>query len=378
MPVFDLAAKVVGADQRAYVVHAGKSRRNHLSFVQNSMAYLEVPDIGLTPAIAASKSLLRQAIRRYNARRRFAENPSGVARPVEDLRSYSDESLADNGQHVLTGSVHALYSKLKVGDIVITPGFENLGKYKRPIVHFGEISAPFAEEDVFTGGTVTTQKVPFRKVTWLTTVERRQIPPALEVQISKPPAVREIKLVDDLNDILKLTYSNYIYDDGSSSLIRADRYQAKEFATLNDASDLIATLIAGYAFATEAKLAKAGTISDMDVFRRHYLALSGVENIEINFASPGTWRILGASATMAMFVALGIAVLTSDLSSAQMQAGIDITNTASISSGTEQDLKESIDIFIQSLDQAEVDRLKKIAGDARDRIGLTSSVHVLR
>ncbi len=339
------------------------------------MAFLELPGIELTSEIARSRTQLRRALRRQQAKERFIST-SGSVRPPEDLTAYSGEPLEDGGLTRLVASIYALYSRMRPGDIVITPGFELVGKYRRPIVHFGEITSDFDPNDIFAGPTASSDKVPFRRVKWLNKVQRRELPPALEVRIGRPPAVRQIEITDETAPLLDFTYSNYIFDSGSSSLVEASRYTGEKFGALNDSSRLIELLTAAYAYAQTG--GQQAHIGDLRSFRNEYFARSGVENIQIEFASPGFWRIIGGTATLGAFVALGITLLSSGIAADALQDGIVVMNSASASVQESKEIQDSMNIFLDSLTQEQLKELQEDATRAKDEIGLTSPVKIVK
>lgn len=373
MTKFDIATKIVSSTQRAFVVHAGRERRNHSHFTDESIAFLEIPGFELTPEIARSRSLLRRAMRRQIAREEYGNNPIGE-RPASDLNAYSGDVLQDGSLTRTVASIHALYSRMKPGDIVITPGFEQIGKYRRPIVNFGEIASAFSANDIFNGPTASSDRVPFRKVKWLNTIPRREIPPQLELRIGRPPAVRQIEITEETERLLDFTYSNYIYENGSSSLIEASRYTGEKFGLLNDSSRLIEILAAAYAYASQPTTHR---IDDIKAFRQRYFAASGVENIVVDFSSPGHWRIIGGTATLGAFVALGVAILTSNVPVGALQAGVTVTNSASASQEEPQRIEDSMNIFLKSLTVEELEEIKEDAVKASEEIGFKSRVQIV-
>ncbi|MET3925979.1 hypothetical protein [Devosia sp. 2618] len=373
MTTFDIATKIVSSTQRAFVVHAGRERRNHGHFIEESIAFLEIPNFDLTPEIARSRPLLRRAMRRQMAREAYGINPVGQ-RPTSELNAYSGDVLEDGSLTRTVASIHGLYSRMKPGDIVITPGFEQVGKYRRPIVNFGEIASAFSTADVFNGPTASSDRVPFRKVKWLNKIPRRELPPQLELRIGRPPAVRQIEITEETEQLLDFTYSNYIYENGSSSLIEASRYTGEKFGLLNDSSRLIEILAAAYAYANQPDIHR---IDDIKAFRQQYFAASGVENIVVDFSSPGHWRIIGGTVTLGAFVALGVAILTSNVPVGALQAGVTVTNSASASQEEPQKIEDSMNIFLRSLTVAELEEIKGDAEKAAEEIGFKSRVQMV-
>jgi hypothetical protein len=117
----------------------------------------------------------------------------------------------------------------------------------------------------------------------------------------------------------------------------------------------------------------AGQITDIEKFTEQFFKQASVENIEVDFASPGYWRIIGATVSLAAFVGLGVAVLSSGLSANDLALGIEVTNSVSPADPTAKAMEDSMNMFLQSVDRLELDKAVKSATDAKQIIGLQSS-----
>lgn len=367
---FDIAAKLVSPSQRAWVVHAGRARVNYRDFVDNGIVFLEAPYLRLENNIVRSKSNLRRAIRRSVAWRKHAET-TGSQAPSNTLADYDSGTFKETDLQSLSGSVSRLYGLAKKGDLVIVPGRDIYDDVSQPVIRFGEIISDFDFSETYSGGKLTSQSVPLRKVRWLTVVPRKSISFDLEKRIGKPPAVREIKIDRDNEELLKHAYESYIFEGNSSSLVTADKYDARDFVLLNHSSELIAFLVSAHAVISQR--GDPGAIKDIRAFTEQYFHEAPIENIEVDFASPGYWRIAGATVSLAAFVSLGIAVFSSGSSSAGLKGGIEVVNSASPGDGTAKDLEESMNILLESVGKLQLEKATETARKAKDTIGLKSS-----
>jgi hypothetical protein len=372
---FDIAAKLVSASQRAWVVHAGRSQQNYQDFSESNMVYLEAPYLELERETLLDKNALRRAIRRAGAWQRFHET-TGSSTPSQELWRYSDRPFKETYLTALHGSIGRLFRKAKVGDLVIVPGREHHEGLFRPVIRIGEITTSFVSDDVHSGGRTSTQKVPFRRVKWLRVVARRDLSLSLERRIGKPPAIREIKIEKETEELLKYAYSSYIFDGSSSSAVEARKYDGSDFVTLNKSSELIAFLVSAHAVFSQDGIG-VDIVNDMSKFTMEHFKEAHIENIEIEFASPGYWRIVGASATLAAFVGLGVAVLTSGLSIDVLAEGIVVENSVSANDGAAKALQESMSLMLKSMDKLELEKAVKTASDAKEIIGLQSSTQLV-
>jgi len=368
---FDIAAKLVSPETRAWVVHAGRSQLNYLDFNQGNIVFLEAPYLKLSKKVLETRGGIRQAMRQSVAWRKHAET-TGSQAPTSALSTYSDAVFTDNSLQALSGSVSRLYGQAKIGDIVAVPGRDIHEGILRPIIRLGEIVTDFDPQDVYSGGRMANQSVPTRRVKWLNSVPRKNVSLHLERKIGKPPAVREIKIDKDTEELLKHTYESYIFEGNSSGLVTADKYDGSDFIVLNKSSELIAFLVSAHAAFVKGATSP-GQITDVEKFTQQYFKHASVENIEVDFASPGYWRIIGATVSLAAFVGLGVAVLSSGLSANDLLNGIEVTNSVSPADPTAKALEDSMNMFLQSVDKLQLEKTVKSAIDAKQVIGLQSS-----
>lgn len=374
--VFDIAAKLVSPSTRAWVVHAGRSRANYKDFADNSIVFLEAPHLSLTKRILDTRPSIRQAVRRSIAWRTHKET-TGSQAPSAQLSAYSSDVFDDTGLQTLSGSISRLYGQAKIGDLVIVPGYEVYNDLHQGVIRIGEITSAFGEADSYSGGHTANQSVPVRRVKWLSVVPRKNISLHLERKIGKPPAVREIKIEKDTEELLRHAYPSFIFEGNSSSLVTADKYDGADFVTLNNASELIAFLVSAHAAFVNG-IDTPSKIKDIQAFTSGHFHHASIENIEVDFASPGYWRIIGATVSLAAFVALGVAVFSSDLSADALRGGVEVTNSISPSDPTAKALEESMNIFLNSVDKLELEKTLKSAKKAKKVIGLQSSTKTVK
>lgn len=347
---------------------------NYRDFVDSGIVFLEAPYIDLEPDALATRPGIRRAIRRAVARREHEET-TGSSEPSAVLNDYDDGAFYDDNLKALGGSLIRLYREAKVGDLVIVPGRETHDGFMRSVVRIGEISTPFSRNDIYSGARAITKKVPVRHVRWLRVVARRDISPLLERKIGKPPAVRALKIEKETEQVLKIAYNSYIFEGNSSSLVIADRYDGSDFVTLNRSSDLIAFLVSAHAiFAVPDP--GGNKVKDIEEFTKEHFKDASVDNIEIAFASPGYWRIAGATASLAAFVALGIAVFTSGIGANDLSHGIEVTNSIAPHDPTAKYLEQSMNFLLKSFDKIELQKVIKEAVEAKKEIGLQSPTKI--
>jgi hypothetical protein len=372
MVAFDLSAKIISSQQSAWVVHAGRAQRNFQDFINGKKIFLETPYLKLNPQIADSRNSMRQAIRRSIALFEH-HNTYGSTPPSDKLEDYSAEPFDDYRYTRLAGGARRLVRDIQVGDVIMTPGRMQKGELTVPAIYFGEIIGEFEPDISFSGSRDLTKSVPFRSVNWLNSVPRKDISYELEKKIGKPPAIRKIDLSNDTEEILQNTYKSYIFDGKSSGQIEAPKYGPSDFRTLTKAQELIVLLVAAHQAFSQSS--NPISVSDIEKFKEQYFELAPVENIVVDFASPGFWQIIGAPATLAAFVGLGIGALTSDASFDEIRADLTVENNVSEVQGDEEKMVEqNMRLFLKSFNNSQLQSMRDDAQKANKEIGFTSGV----
>jgi hypothetical protein len=378
MPTFDLSSKIVTEEQNAWVVHAGRARKHFPGFVGEGAVFLETPFLKIDRKIVENKNLLRQAVRRSKAfEKHYGTTGSQV--PSELLSDYPSDPFEETRLTSITGSIASLFGRAKVGDIVMVPGRDDVNGMLQSSIRFGEIVSDFKSDDVLKSTNTGLMEVPYRQVRWLNSVPRRKISYHLERKIGKPPAVRKIGIEKETEEILKYTFPSYIFSGNSSSLITGDRYDGPDFLLLNKCGELISALIAAHAFFSKPENRvnlNINSITDIEGFTNLYFPDARIDNIEVGFSSPGSWRIMGATVTLGAFVALGIAIFSSDLTASQLTTDLTVTNSVSQSDDSSARLSESMGLFLQSLEPTQFEKLSKIGRKGKEKIGLKSPVKI--
>lgn len=371
MVTFDLAAKVVTSQQSAWVAHAGRGMQHSHDFLTKNAVFLETPYLDLTGVDLTKRGDIRRAIRRSAAFDKHY-NITGSSAPSAILSEYDDAPFDETGLTSLSGGVARMFGAMKPGDIVMSPGVLPGEEYNTPVIHFGEVQSAFELTDIISGSKSISQSVPYRKVRWLKPVPRKEISLYLDRKIGKPPALREIVIDRDTEEILQHAYPSYIFGETSSGMIEASKYDGTDFVTLTDAQRLIAAFVAAHhVFSSQMQV---NQITDLDAFVRENFKNASVENIVVEFASPGFWQLVGASTSLAAFVGLGIAILTSDVDLTTLPDLLTVTNSISAPGQVEADIEENMKQFLRSIDQMQLLRAREAAQKAKEDIGLKSSV----
>lgn len=371
MATFDLSVKIVTAKQKAWVVHAGNGQQHSLDFLSRKAIFLEAPQLNFENVDLKNRKQVRMALRRAQAFDKHL-NTSGSVPPSAALTDYSDSVFENSSDTALVGGLSRMFGVMDKGDLIMSPGTIPGEDFNTPAIHFGEVTDKFKVKDILSGSKPKSQRVSYRKVAWLKSVPRKDITLYLDRKVGKPPALREIAIERDTEEILQHAYKSYIFENTSSSLIEASKYDGSDFMTLTDAQRLIATLVAAHhVFSGQSA---PNQIPNIDDFVRNNFKDAAIDNIVVDFASPGFWRLIGASTSMAAFVGLGIAIFASDVDLQSLPKLLTIVNSASIAGEVEQDTQANMQAFVRSLDHIVLQDIRKTAHEAKQNIGLTSSV----
>jgi hypothetical protein len=371
MATFDLAAKIVTDANKAWVVHAGRAQQHSIDFMGRGVVFLETPSLNLLDVLLDNKLDVRRALRRSIALDTHY-NTTGSAAPSASLADYDGDTFDDTKLTALAGGISRMFGQMKIGDVIISPGIIRGEVFNIPAIHFGEVVEPYDPLDVISGNHTKSRSVPVRRVKWRNAVPRKEITLQLDRKIGKPPALREIAIERDTEEILQHTYKSYVFGNTSSSLIEASRYDATDFITHANSQLFIAALVAAHHASVTNQI--NGPIQDFDTFVIQNFQNANIENIVIDFASPGFWRLIGASASLAAFVSLGVAIYTSELDLAQLSNDLIVTNSVSIAGNAELETQENMKTFMRSIDNMQMNKLRDSAREGRDKIGLSSSV----
>ena len=366
----DIATKIISPTTQIWVVFPGKARRFINIFLSHDAVFLETPALRINSTIANDRKLLRQHTRASIAIANYARSASGNP-PSRNPASYSDEPFQDRGKQVLATNIGKMFGKVRKGDLIAVPG-----RILAP-VYFGEIVSDFTADDVLNVERYGSEKIPFRRVRWLNAgVPRQQIALELQVYLSKPPAIARVPRSFQTDEFFKYAYPSFVLAEKSAVIMDGPKYDGKNPLATHEANFLVSYFISAFSAIEQERL---DDFSKMDVrkaiaaFYDKELVLSFTQN----FNSPGKFGLAALSAAMAVFVSAGIAISLQDFSLADLQNGIDVTN--SISPHDAHIAKDSgikLDYLFNALHKKEIEEINSLAKQAKDNIGLTTPVQV--
>lgn len=324
-----LKSKIVTEDQAIYRVNSGHGRRFFSLFQEKNMAFLEIPDAGISPETFRNVESARRHVRRARDVADYirSENTVPNLTLTHRLSDYDGKPDADDRSgNSLFGSVSSLYHNAKVGDLIVSP---SAGPFRE--ILYGEITSDFAETDQIDLAEFGGLSVPFRKVKWFKKTERSELLPyELSEYISGRKAVQLIKRQGEALRFLDIAYGSYITQDSSRAVIAAQRYRADNFFETSDLNDLIGFLIAAVRVTLDQSADELSELSIREAIKK-YVDRDTLEYFSQNFNSPGASTFKSKLVHLAPAVAILIAIaISGKLASTSKGGSVDVTSDQSI------------------------------------------------
>lgn len=203
--------KEVAPDVKIFVVHPGEHKKYFEIFFHSHKVFLNIPGMDLSLNDFDFPEKLRKKLRRTV--------DIAAGKEPNPIDSYSGKA---RGISPLFGSFSALYSRAKIGDLIIVPS----RGYFEPFL-LGEIISEFSATDALAVCS-DEYKTPYREVKWLRCdVSKSNISEALANQMSNRKAVIEINEEKNIKEVLGFAYGKYTYKGTSKSYLSGTNYNSK-------------------------------------------------------------------------------------------------------------------------------------------------------
>ena len=370
MQVFDIATKLIDPKTNIWVVHPGRNRRFYSRFLQSNTVFLELPALNAGRKTFDEIGRSRQHVRMSLEHIRRYSSSDVSSRPSKNPANYSDQ--AGDGQfNTWVGNARKLYGTAKVGDLVVVPG---KGAYA-PVL-FGEIATPFNPSDTIRVEQFNFADIQTRQVKWISTNHyRRDLPPHLDIHLSKPPAIRSVSRGKGNGDgFFEYAYPSYILGDVSVAQIYGPRYSGKNPLDTYPATRLIAYLVSAYAALEKGKDGELSRLGIDQVIEQYYDPTL-IESFTQNFNSPGGFGVRAKTPLLAMIVTLGVTIAVGGFDPMSLLSGIVVENSAA--GGPDQvgdQAGEKVKYLMNALGADRVREMQEIGDEAKKTIGLKTPV----
>jgi hypothetical protein len=291
MPEVDLNIKFVPDDTRVWRLYPGQYRDFGDPFSDTDTVFLDLPSLRLERDSLNDRQFLNAQIGRAWDIRDWHRAPE-TDKPAfpQNLDYYVNEfSSRQTGQQY--GNIYHLYFDATPGDVIVVPVEAGFATY----LMIGEILTEFDPRDHQRLPMYGNDVVPFRRVRWINRRQlRRLLSPELAGELAGRRAIRLLagEREDEERDkiyaeIFELSYHDFIYKDLCEYVFDAPNYQQKPLGIFPGAELLSAIIAYGNA------VSAGDAIGDLTVSDASDLAFAeeGVEAFEVDFASPGTYRV---------------------------------------------------------------------------------------
>lgn len=296
----NLNLRVIGDSVRVFSVHPGRGRRFFDTFSERSIAYLELPDLGLRPADFGSVEKVRKRVRRVMARMDYLRDPVNNEQPSDTLDDYEGGPVSDRRHSSQLGNVVNLFSTAQDGDIIVTP---NSGHY-RPML-LGEFKGPFTPEDHGRVPQFEHAEVEFRKVRWLNKdISLQDLESKLAQRVVNQHAVVEHRRDETIDQIFRHLYPAYILGDHAYVEFDGPGYRGRSLMETVPSAELIMFFIVAHKSMTESNSLFIQEKSIRQIVE-DYLDAGGEHDFKQNFNSPGKFILTSASVGAVLFAIIG-------------------------------------------------------------------------
>ncbi|MBD2751216.1 hypothetical protein IC232_31790 [Microvirga sp. BT688] len=367
----DIQTKIVPDNQRIWVVFSGRRRQYYEFFALHNMIFLDYAGLNINEQALSSKGITRQHIRMAISLQEYYRSDSSRGVPSSNPNSYDDSPFEEHSSRVMAANVKKLYGEAKVGDLIIVPGTAF-----QPVL-FGEITEPFNPNATVHAPGKDYLSVQYRHVSWLRTdVARVDIPYDLQKYFLKPPAISELPRNPINNRIYSYACSSYILPNVSFAFLAAPNYSGTNPLETLDANILITYFVAAYSAIDRGEIEKFSNLDLYDAITEYYNHELVSSYVQV-FRSPGFFSLTAKAALLAAFVSACTTLAMTNISPAQLQQGITISNSASPSRTSEETiLQEQIDLFMKSMKEQQLKELKERGRKAKSQLDLRTQAKV--
>ncbi|WP_420479966.1 hypothetical protein [Brevundimonas sp. FT23028] len=223
----DLNTRFIKGDERVFIARPGEDFRFYNDFNRNGRIFLDVPGLNLNgfngpPAAAELAPLLgmSERVRSWHRKRRPPE-----AAPSRNPDDYQNFGVTQR-RAVIAGAIREMYFGARKGELVIVPG---PGYWSDVLIgEFADDPGIFASVDV--DAIYPGERIPGRRVRWLTRVTKGSLDPELIRRLQTPhPFTLVGKSMRD--ELYRLAYPNFSFDDTYTAKIFT---REPEFTTVDD------------------------------------------------------------------------------------------------------------------------------------------------
>ena len=208
------------------------------------------------------------------------------------------------------GNLRRLYQEASCGDYLLVPGN---GLFAEVLI--GKFIDDPSLDNTLVVDIYPRSPIPYRQVEWLSFPYRTSLSRPLSESLSRPLAITNIVDAALQAEILQLAHGNYVFNETAKQYFSGEQYDDKPYAPVPGL-----TLISALLCSVNAVLSGQSDIIEnlsIDELADHPLSGNDVENFEINFASPGGYRVWAQRAVLALALSALVAATGANISYAE-------------------------------------------------------------
>lgn len=364
----DIATRTIAPDEDIHIIQPGEGYHLFNHFHNQSVVFLDFPDILLDVGRKPDRHEARQKIVRSTAIRDWHWDGRPKRQPSRDLDHYADQTTGRRlGRYV--GAIDTLYYGLAPGSIVVVPG--------------KDIDDPVLIGELVGSARYQTWREPYegermlvRSVEWLAERPRTAFKPELRAKFGTPNPI--MVLERSLREqIIRAAYDQFVFKGEFSSRLRTSK---PEFSTLDDyniqtfvnyAAGVLAAIEAGYG---GDELSLSDAIGWLE--KRTDLAPELTQNIN----SPGFQRLYSSNLTPLVVGMLLTLATSGDAAVVAGNPAMPKVLNSSTKTGDPCAIEVS-DRAARAMRYMKLDEWRRVcvsAQNARQRTGLSTSMKVRR
>jgi hypothetical protein len=380
VPTVELNVKFVKPEIRIWRLYPGERRNLYDIFLETGTVFLDLPSLRLDYDSLRDRRRLNAQIARARDMREWHRAPEDdkPAFPQNIETSLDLYGSRSTGQQY--GNIYHLYFDAQVGDLVLVPVDAGFQSY----LMIGEISAQFDPQDHQRIPIYGNDAVPFRRVRWINPKQlKRVLSPRLAGEMAGRRAIRLLGAeLEDAErerlyvEVFEVSYRDFIYKKFCEYVFDAPEYVQKPMDIFPGAQLLSASLAyANMIYDGDHRSTRAMSISEASFSG---FADEGVEVFEVDFSSPGFYRIKIHSRTAVLLaVAAMTACLSADLSHTELST-IRIENAEPLPIDMTEATRILVDQVVAEIGLEKVRDLSHLQQQARAKIGFRTKARAYR
>ncbi len=367
MVAFDIATKVVADTQKIWALHPGRGKKFYGIFFENRKVFLEIPGFFPDPQTFDSTEAIRQHLRMSDAVLEYYRKGETV--PTKNAATY-DSAVGDKSFSSAVGNVETLYKEASPGDLILVPG---RGHYAPVLI--GEITSKFNVRDSIVHPSYPGHEIPVRKVRWLSTnIPKRQLDGEVAKRLENRHAICEIYRKLYGKHVFPVAYRSYVEGGKSKAEFLGSQYSGKDLLETYSSALLLKYFVASYNAVNIDDVGDLRNLSIQQTIDKYY-DQNLIDDFTQDFQSPGRFVLYGATATIGIFLMLGVAVATSDATVQEILNNLNIVNSeAPPNDAVTNGFQDQFQYLMNSLGEERLNEIQQLGQKAAGDIGLDSGV----